>query len=51
LVQSWRKTESKFKLTETLFLKSQKFEMPDTQFERTVRDKIDYKTHLEKEND
>jgi len=28
-----------------------KFELPETQFERTVRDKIDYKTHLEYEND
>jgi len=28
-----------------------KFELPETQFERTVRDKIACKTLLEKEND
>jgi len=28
-----------------------KFELPEIQFERTVRDKIAYKTHLEWEND
>jgi len=27
-----------------------KFELPETQFEKTVRDKIDSKTHLEWEN-
>jgi len=28
-----------------------KIELPETLFERTVRDKIDYKTHLEYKND
>jgi len=28
-----------------------KFELPETQFERTVKDKIVGKTHLKREND
>jgi len=38
LIKSQRKALSKFK-------------MPETQFQRTVKDKIDYKTHLKSEND